>query len=75
VADLSPAHLRGASFGPRQGLDTVGAFAGPVVAIVAMGLLANGIRAVFWIAIIPALGGHQDAEHRLLGGRDRGRRP
>jgi MFS family permease len=55
VADLSPPHLRGASFGLRQSLDTVGAIAGPVVAIVAMGLLANDIRAVFWIAVIPAL--------------------
>jgi len=56
VADLSPPHLRGASFGLRQSLDTVGAIAGPAVAIVAMGLLANDIRAVFWIAVIPALG-------------------
>ena len=55
VADLSPPHLRGASFGLRQSLDTVGAIAGPVVAIIAMGLLANDIRAVFWIAVIPAL--------------------
>ncbi len=56
VADLSPPHLRGASFGLRQSLDTVGAIAGPAVAIVAMGLLADDIRAVFWIAVIPALG-------------------
>ena len=55
VADLSPPHLRGASFGLRQALDTVGAFAGPVVALVAMGVLAADIRAVFWIAVIPAL--------------------
>jgi MFS family permease len=55
VADLSPPDLRGASFGLRQSLDTVGAFAGPVVAIVAMGLMANDIRAVFWIAVIPAV--------------------
>jgi MFS family permease len=55
VADLSPPYVRGASFGLRQALDTVGAFAGPVVAIVAMGLLANDIRGVFWIAVIPAL--------------------
>ena len=54
LADLSPPHLRGASFGLRQSLDTVGAFAGPVVAIAAMGLLANDIRAVFWVAVIPA---------------------
>jgi MFS family permease len=55
VADLSPPHLRGASFGLRQSLDTVGGFAGPIVAIVAMGLLANDIRAVFWIAVVPAI--------------------
>lgn len=55
VADLSPPHLRGASFGLRQSLDTVGAFAGPVIAIIAMGLMANDMRAVFWIAVIPAL--------------------
>jgi MFS family permease len=55
VADLSPPQLRGASFGLRQSLDTVGAVAGPAVAIVAMGLLADDIRAVFWIAVIPAL--------------------
>jgi hypothetical protein len=55
VADLAPPHLRGASFGLRQSLDTVGAFAGPIVAIAAMGLLANDIRAVFWIAVIPAI--------------------
>ena len=55
LADLSPPHLRGASFGLRQSLDTVGAFAGPVVAIIAMGLLANDIRSVLWIAVLPAL--------------------
>ncbi len=55
MADLTPPHLRGASFGLRQSLDTVGAFGGPIVAIVAMRLLANDIRAVFWIAVIPAI--------------------
>ncbi len=55
VADLSPPHLRGASFGLRQALDTIGAFAGPVVALVAMAALGNDIRAVFWIAVLPAL--------------------
>ena len=55
IADLSPPHLRGASFGLRQSLDTIGAFLGPIVAIVAMGLLDNDIRAVFWIAVVPAV--------------------
>jgi MFS family permease len=54
VADLSPAHLRGASFGLRQSLDTVGAFVGPLAAIGLMVLTANNFTAVFWIAVIPA---------------------
>ena len=54
VADLSPAHLRGASFGLRQSLDTVGAFVGPAIAIVLMWATANHFQAVFWVAVIPA---------------------
>ncbi len=54
VADLSPAALRGASFGLRQSLDTVGAFLGPLVAIALLALGAD-IRLVFWIAVVPAL--------------------
>jgi MFS family permease len=54
VADLSPADLRGASFGLRQSLDTVGAFIGPLAAIVLMVLTGNDFVAVFWVAVIPA---------------------
>jgi MFS family permease len=54
VADLSPAHLRGASFGLRQALDTVGAFVGPLIAILLMWLTANHFTFVFWVAVIPA---------------------
>ena len=54
VADIAPAHLRGASFGLRQSLDTVGAFLGPGVAIGLMWLTADNFQAVFWIAVIPA---------------------
>jgi MFS family permease len=54
VADIAPAHLRGASFGLRQSLDTVGAFLGPALAIGLMWLTANGFRTVFWFAVIPA---------------------
>ena len=54
VADLAPAHLRGAAFGLRQSLDTVGAFAGPLLAMGLMLLWANDFRTVFWVAIIPA---------------------
>ena len=54
VADLSPPHLRGASFGLRQSLDTVGAFAGPLVAIALMLMTGDDFRAVFWVAVVPA---------------------
>ena len=54
VADLSPAHLRGASFGLRQSLDTVGAFMGPLLAIALMWWTSDNFTAVFWFAVIPA---------------------
>jgi MFS family permease len=54
IADLSPAHLRGATFGLRQSLDTVGAFIGPLAAIGLMVLTADNFMAVFWIAVVPA---------------------
>ncbi len=54
VADLAPRHLRGASFGLRQSLDTVGAFVGPLLAIALMWLTADHFQAVFWFAVIPA---------------------
>jgi MFS family permease len=55
VGDIAPAHLRGASYGLRQSLDTVGAFAGPLLALALMALFADDIRAVFWVAVIPAV--------------------
>ncbi len=54
IADLSPPALRGASFGLRQSLDTVGAVLGPLMAIGFMMLLADNFTAVFWIAVVPA---------------------
>jgi len=55
VADLAPPHLRGASFGLRQSLDTVGAFVGPLLAVGLMLLWANDFRAIFWVAVIPGV--------------------
>lgn len=55
VADITPPHLRGASFGLRQALDTVGAFLGPLLAVALMLLWSNDFRAVFWVAAIPGL--------------------
>ena len=54
IADLSPQEIRGAAFGLRQTLDTIGAFAGPLLAIVLMAATADNFRAVFWLATIPA---------------------
>ena len=54
VADIAPASVRGAAFGLRQSLDTIGAFLGPAVAVAAMWFSANSIPFVFWIATIPA---------------------
>jgi len=53
VADIAPPALRGAAFGLRQSLDTVGAFLGPLLAVGLMLLWANDFRAVFWVAVIP----------------------
>ena len=54
IADIAPPALRGAAFGLRQSLDTVGAFVGPLLAMGLMVLWANDFRAVFWVAVIPA---------------------
>jgi predicted MFS family arabinose efflux permease len=53
VADIAPPEVRGAAFGLRQSLDTVGAFTGPLLAVGLMLLWANDFRAVFWVAVIP----------------------
>ena len=55
IADIVPEQIRGAAFGLRQALDTVGAFLGPLLAAGLMLLWANDFRAVFWVAVIPGL--------------------
>jgi MFS family permease len=55
VADITPEAIRGAAFGLRQSLDTVGAFAGPLVGAGLMWWWANDFRTVFWVAAIPGL--------------------
>lgn len=54
LADETPPEIRGRAFGLRQALDTAGALLAPLAAIALMALLASNIRAVYWIAIIPA---------------------
>jgi MFS family permease len=53
LADITPPAIRGAAFGLRQSLDTVGAFIGPLLATGLMLVWANDFRAVFWVAVIP----------------------
>jgi MFS family permease len=55
VAELVPPQQRGAAYGLRQSLDTVGAFTGPLLAIGLMLLWANDFHAIFWVAVIPAV--------------------
>jgi MFS family permease len=54
VADIVPAELRGAAYGLRQALDSIGAFVGPLLALVLMAWLASDIRTVMWVAVVPA---------------------
>lgn len=55
IADLAPPAVRGASFGLRQALDTVGAVLGPLLAVALMALLADDIRKVLWFAALPGV--------------------
>jgi len=54
VCDLTPPHMRGAAYGLRQALDSIGAVIGPMLAVVFMILFAGNIRTVMWIAVAPA---------------------
>lgn len=54
VADITPSQLRGAAYGLRQALDSVGALLGPLLAVAFMIAFANDIRAVMWVAVVPA---------------------
>jgi len=54
VGDIAPPELRGACYGLRQSLDTVGAFTGPLLAVVLMALTGGDFRLIFWVAAVPA---------------------
>jgi MFS family permease len=54
IADITPSAVRGAGYGIRQALDTVGAFVGPLSAVALMAFYAGNFRAVFWWAVLPA---------------------
>ncbi|HIH5776321.1 TPA: MFS transporter [Citrobacter werkmanii] len=55
VADVTPSEIRGAAYGLRQSLDTVGAFLGPLLAVGLMLLWNNDFRTIFWVAVIPGV--------------------
>lgn len=55
VTDITPPEIRGAAFGLRQSLDTVGAFLGPLLAAALMVLWTDDFRSVFWVALVPGL--------------------
>jgi hypothetical protein len=53
IGDVTPVEFRGTAFGLRQSLDTVGAFVGPLLAILLMAITSDNFRLVFWIAVVP----------------------
>ena len=55
IGDVTPVELRGTAFGLRQSLDTVGAFVGPLLAMLLMAVSSDNFRLVFWIAVVPAI--------------------
>ena len=54
VAEISPPGMRGAAYGLRQALDSVGALIGPLLAVALMIWFVNDIRRVMWVAVVPA---------------------
>jgi MFS family permease len=55
IADITPPEIRGAAYGLRQALDTVGGFAGPLLAMALMAATQDNFRLVFWVAVAPAI--------------------
>ena len=55
IADITPAELRGRAYGLRQALDSIGAVAGPLLAVLLMTWLAGDVRTVLWASVVPAV--------------------
>lgn len=54
VADITPGPMRGAAYGLRQALDSLGALLGPLLAVGFMVWFANDMRKAMWFAALPA---------------------
>jgi MFS family permease len=82
IADIAPAEVRGASFGLRQALDTVGGIGGPLLAIAAIAAFTGDFRSAFWVAVVPAfvavallvMGVDEPVRPSATGGTEGGRR-
>jgi len=55
IADITPAEIRGAAYGLRQAMDSVGAVLGPMFAVGCMLLFANNIQSVLWVGVVPGM--------------------
>jgi len=55
VGDLAPAEIRGACFGLRQSMDTVGAVLGPLIAVMLLWGFAASLHTVLWVAVVPGI--------------------
>jgi MFS family permease len=55
VGDLAPLSIRGACFGLRQSMDTVGAVLGPLFAVALLWRFADDMRTVLWFAVVPGI--------------------
>jgi len=54
IADVAPAGIRGACFGLRQAMDTVGAVLGPLLAMLLLYLYDGNLKTALWFAALPA---------------------
>jgi len=54
VADLATPNQRGAAYGLRQALDSLGALLGPLLAMAGIVWLTDNISSVMWLAVLPA---------------------
>lgn len=55
VADVTEPAVRGAAYGLRQSLDSIGAFIGPLIALLVLSYANNDYRLVFWVALVPGI--------------------